>query len=265
MNVMNILIPSAIFAGLGIALGILLAVASRVFAVQTDERVEQIAEALPGANCGGCGYSGCAALAEAIVNGEAPANACRAGGVACAAKIGEILGVEVTAQAPMRAQIHCSGACEIAKEKSRYEGVQDCIAADRMYGSDKACAFGCMGLGTCAAACPVGAIEISNGVAQVVSDRCIGCGACVAVCPKHLISLVPTTATYTVDCRSEESGALTRKVCDVGCIGCKICEKNCPSDAIHVTDNLARIDHGKCTGCGICAQKCPRHVIHKAQ
>ena len=263
MEIANILIPAGIFAGLGVLLGVLLAVASRVFAVKTDERVEKIAEVLPGANCGGCGYSGCAALADAIVKGEAPANACRAGGAACAEKIGKIMGVSVTAQTPVRARVLCSGACGKAQEKCRYEGVQDCIAADRMYGSDKACAFGCMGLGSCVSVCKYGALSIRDGIAHVDPDRCTGCGACAGICPKHLIELVPTTAKYVVDCHSKDPGATARKVCDVGCIGCKICEKNCPSDAVHVTDNLAAIDQSKCTACGTCAQKCPRKIIVK--
>ena len=263
MELSNILIPAAIFAGLGILLGVLLAVASRVFAVKADERVEKISEALPGANCGGCGYSGCAARAEAIVKGEAPANACRAGGAACAAKIGEIMGVTVTAQTPVRARVLCSGECGKAKEKSRYEGVQDCIAADRMYGSDKLCVYGCMGLGTCAGVCKYGAITVSDGIARVDPGKCTGCGACASVCPKHLIALVPVTAHYAVDCHSGEPGALTRKTCDAGCIGCRICEKNCPAQAIRVENNLAAIDYEKCTGCGICYEKCPRKIISR--
>lgn len=261
MEFSNILIPAAIFAGLGILLGGLLAVASRVFAVKTDERIEAIAEALPGANCGGCGYSGCAALAEAIVKGDAPANACRAGGAACAEKIGAILGVTVTAQEPVRARVLCSGACGKAKEKCRYEGVQDCIAADRMYGSDKACAFGCMGLGTCVSVCRYGAVSVQDGIAHVDPARCTGCGACASVCPKHLIVLIPATATQVVDCHSADPGAAVRKVCDAGCIGCKICEKSCPAGAVRVTDNLAVIDQSLCTHCGTCAAKCPRKVI----
>lgn len=264
MEFTNVLIPAAIFAGLGVLLGILLAVASRVFAVKTDERVEKITEALPGANCGGCGYSGCAALAEAIVRGEAPANACRAGGAACAGKIGAVMGISVTAQAPVRAKVLCSGACGKAKEKSRYEGVQDCIAADRMYGSDKLCAFGCMGLGSCVEVCKYGAISVRDGVAGVDLDRCTGCGACASVCPKHLITLVPVGTSYTVECHSSDNGAAVRKVCEAGCIGCRICEKNCPTGAVRVTDNLAVIDPLLCTGCGTCAAKCPRGVIRKS-
>ena len=261
MELTEILIPVAIFAGLGVALGILLAVASRVFAVKTDERVGQIAETLPGANCGGCGYSGCAALAEAIVKGEAPANACRAGGEACAARIGEIMGVAVHAQTPVRARVLCSGSCGRAKAKCVCEGVQDCFAADRMCGGGKLCPDGCMGFGSCVAACRYDALHVVDGVATVDPARCTGCGACAQICPRHLIVLVPVTARYCVVCSSHESGAQTRAACDAGCIGCRICEKNCPADAIHVVNNCAVIDYDRCTSCGLCASKCPRKVI----
>ena len=261
MQITDVLIPVGIFAAMGILLGVVLAIASRVFAVKTDERVEQISEALPGANCGGCGYSGCAALAEAIVKGEAPANACRAGGAACAAKIGEIMGVEVTAQAPMRALVRCSGGGGNAKLKYHYEGATDCIAAERMSGGDKECPAGCIGLGTCTTVCRYDALHIVNGQAVVDPEKCTGCGACSHICPKHLIELVPTDAKFAVMCHSPQPGAVTRKQCAAGCIGCKICEKNCPSGAITVTNCIASIDYSKCTSCGICASKCPRKII----
>ena len=261
MELTSVLIPVGIFAGLGILFGILLAVASRVFAVKTDERIEQITEILPGANCGGCGYSGCGGFAEAVVKGTASANACRAGGEECAKKIGVIMGMEVTAQAPVCARVLCAGSCGNAKEKCHYEGAHDCIAADRIYGGNKACPAGCIGLGSCVEVCRYDALHIVEGVAKVDPDKCTGCGACEKICPKHIITLIPKTAKYSVDCHSPEAGAQTRKLCSVGCIGCKICEKNCPSDAIHVVGNLAVIDYEKCTSCGVCAAKCPRKII----
>ena len=261
----DVAVPILIFAGMGILFGALLAVAARVFAVKKDARVEQIAEALPNANCGGCGYSGCAAFAEAVVRGEAPANGCRAGGAACAAKIGEILGVEVTAAAPMRAIVRCSGGAGHANLKYRYEGAVDCLAAERMSGGDKMCATGCMGLGTCVAACRYDALHIVDGQAVVDADKCTGCGACASICPKHLIELIPTEAKYCVMCRSPEPGALTRKQCSAGCIGCHLCEKQCPTGAITVIGCIAAIDYAKCTSCGACAAKCPRKIIRELQ
>ncbi len=261
MQIEVVLIPIAIFAGLGILFGVILAIAARVFAVKTDERVEQIIEILPGANCGGCGYSGCAALANAIVKGEAAPNACNACGSEGAKKIGAIMGVEVGDTVPVHAHVMCSGSCETAVYKYRYEGATDCIAADKLGGGDKACPNGCIGLGTCVSACKYDAIHVVGGLAVVDDTKCTGCGACTNVCPKRIISLVPVTAKYCVECRSVEPGAVTRKHCSVGCIGCKICEKNCPNGAITVEGTVAVIDQSKCTSCGICAQKCPRKII----
>lgn len=114
---MEYLIPLAIFAALGILAGVLLTVASKVFAVEVDERVDAIAEALPQANCGACGFSGCADYADAIVNKGAECNLCRPGGEAAAKKIAEIMGVEVTAAEPQVAFVRCSGDCSHTPHK----------------------------------------------------------------------------------------------------------------------------------------------------
>ncbi|MBQ7391718.1 MAG: RnfABCDGE type electron transport complex subunit B [Clostridia bacterium] len=264
MDIMNVLIPVGIFAGLGILFGVALAIASRVFAVESDPRVEQVLECLPGANCGGCGYSGCAALAQAIVKGEATPNACNSCSAEGCRRIGEIMGIEVEISVPLHAHVMCSGNCHTAKYKYSYEGAQDCIAAEKHGGGNKACPNGCIGLGTCVAACKYDAIHIVNGLAVVDDAKCIGCGACANLCPKHLISMIPVSSKYCVECRSVENGAITRKQCDVGCISCKICEKNCPVGAVTVTDFVASIDQKKCIGCGKCAEKCPRKIIKKA-
>jgi electron transport complex protein RnfB len=261
MQISDVLIPIGIFAALGVLFGLLLAVASKVFAVKVDERIPAVLENLPGANCGGCGYSGCAALAEAIVKGDAAPNTCNGCSAEGLKKIGEIMGMEVGDPIPMRAHVRCSGNCNTAVYKYRYEGAADCIAAEKMGGGDKACPNGCIGLGTCAAACKYDAIHIVDGVAVVDPAKCIGCGACANLCPKHLIKVIPVASRYVVSCSSVESGAVTRRQCSVGCIGCKICEKNCPSGAIKVNSFVASIDPDKCTACGICAAKCPRKII----
>lgn len=257
-------ISVGIFAGLGVLFGVILAIASKVFAVKVDERIPQVQECLPGANCGGCGFSGCAALAEAIVKGEAAPNSCNACSPGGLAQIGAIMGIEVVAQAPMHAYVMCSGNCNTAKFKYRYEGAADCIAAEKMGGGDKACPNGCIGLGTCVAACQFEAISVKDGLAVVDPAKCSGCGACANVCPKHLISIIPVSSKYIVQCHSAETGVNTRKQCAAGCIACKICEKNCPVGAITVTDFVASIDQSKCIGCGKCAEKCPRKIIRLA-
>lgn len=258
---MKILLPVLIFIGLGLLMGALLALASKLFAVKKDEKAEAIKECLPGANCGGCGYSGCDAYAAAVSAGDAPVNKCSVGGAEAASKIAQIMGVDAGAHVRMRAQVMCSGTGEYAKKKYIYEGIDDCVAASKIGGGDKMCKNGCIGLGTCVRACPFDAIVVEDGVAAVDYSKCKGCGICVSACPKGIIKLIPFDAKHWVGCMSVDDGKNTRKVCDVGCISCKICQKNCPAGAINVDNFVASIDYDKCTGCDICTDKCPRHII----
>jgi electron transport complex protein RnfB len=252
---------------LGALFGMLLAFAAKKFAVEVDERQEAIAEILPGANCGGCGYAGCSAYAAAVVKGQAPVNNCAAGGNAVAAQIAEIMGVAAAETERCVAQVKCSGFVGHAEKKFDYSGIMDCTAAMRLGGGlgPNACAYGCIGYGSCVAACPFGAISIKYGVARVDHEKCVGCMTCASACPKGLIIKVPYEADVTVACNSQEKGGALRKYCDIGCLGCKICERTCEHDAIHVIDNLARIDYSKCVSCGQCAPKCPRHLIRDAR
>lgn len=258
---MKILLPVLIFIGLGLLMGALLALASKLFAVKKDEKAEAIKECLPGANCGGCGYSGCDAYAAAVSAGDAPVNKCSVGGAEAASKIAQIMGVDAGEQVRMRAQVMCSGTGEYAKKKYIYEGIDDCVAASKIGGGDKMCKNGCIGLGTCVRACPFDAIVVENGVAAVDYSKCKGCGICVSACPKGIIKLIPFDAKHWVGCMSVDDGKNTRKVCDVGCISCKLCQKNCLAGAINVDNFVASIDYDKCTGCDICTDKCPRHII----
>lgn len=264
---MDILNAALVLGVMGAVFGLLLAIASRVFAVEVDERQELISAELPGANCGGCGFAGCSAYAAAIVAGKAEINKCAAGGNECAAAIAGIMGVEASATERCVATVKCSGKTDVAKKKFVYSGVNDCLAAMRLGGGQgpNECPQGCIGLGTCVAACNFGALSIVDGIAHVDHEKCVGCMACMDVCPKKVIVKVPYEADITVLCASNQKGAALRKYCNIGCLGCKICEKNCPNDAIHVVDNLAYIDYSKCTSCGICAQKCPRHLIADAK
>ncbi len=259
---MNIVYPVVSIGGLGVVFGAALGYASIIFHVDEDPKLGAVLEALPGANCGGCGFPGCGGCASAIVAGKAPVNACPVGGAPVAAKIGAIMGIEATESEPVAAFVKCKGTCTAAKEKYDYSGIQDCVMASQLAGAgSKSCTYGCLGLGSCKKACAFGAIEIVDGVAVINAEKCVACGKCVSTCPKHIIELLPVKKKVKVQCSSKDMGKVVNQNCSVGCIACKICEKNCPFDAIHVIDNIAVIDYTKCKACGICANKCPKGVL----
>ena len=257
------IIAAAVVVGLvGIILGFFLGVSGEKFKVEVDPREEAIGEVLPGNNCGGCGYAGCSGLAAAIAKGEAPVNGCPVGGAPVAAKIGEIMGVEAEEGVKMVAFVKCAGTCEKANSDYVYSGTRNC--ATMMFvpnGGPKTCNYGCLGYGTCVAACPFDAIAIVDGVAVVDKEQCKACGKCIAACPKNLIEFIPYDAKHVVQCSSNDKGKDVMKACSVGCIGCMLCQKNCPEGAITVTNSVAHIDQTKCTGCGICVEKCPKKII----
>ncbi|OGO89546.1 MAG: hypothetical protein A2Y17_02385 [Clostridiales bacterium GWF2_38_85] len=258
----DILIPFGFFALIGAILGLMLAFFSKVFRIKSDPKVDELLEALPGANCGGCGYAGCQALAEAIAKGEARTNACTAGGKATAQKVADVMGVPFAGITEMKSFVICGGCDSATKKKFIYEGLNDCISASKLGGGDKECIYGCLGLGSCVRACKFDAICIVDGIAVINRDKCTGCGVCVATCPKKVIKMIPTDSTYVVTCSSKDKPANVRAVCNVGCISCRICEKKCEFDAVHVKDNLAIIDPVACTNCGKCAEACPRKIIY---
>ena len=258
---MDILLPILVIGGMGLVFGALLAVAAKAFAVKVDERVPKILNSLPGANCGGCGFAGCSAYADAIVKGEAKVNCCPVGGKAVADKISAIMGVESGEISRRFARVMCSGTPECAKSKFIYNGPQDCHSAAKLGGGWKACSYGCLGLGSCTKVCPSGAMQLKDGIAFVDRDKCIACGMCAKECPKGVIELVDAYAAYAVSCSSRDKGKTVRAFCRTGCIGCGICAKNCLADAITVENNIARIDPKKCVNCGMCAEKCPQKVI----
>lgn len=261
MNVTGIVIAACLVGGTGLIIGLLLGLAGKAFEVAVDEKEQAVREALPGNNCGGCGYAGCDALAKAIAAGEAPASACPVGGAETAKKIAAIMGSEVEVIKRV-AFVRCSGDCEKATDRFEYTGASDCSqVALSTGGGQKACIYGCLGFGSCVSVCEFDAIHVVNGIAVVDREKCVACGKCVKECPKNLIELVPYENSHFVACHSNDFGKEVKAVCQAGCIGCKMCTRVCEFDAITVENNLAHIDYEKCTNCGKCKEKCPVKVI----
>lgn len=258
----NILYALLVLGVMGGVFGAVLAVAAKIFAVETDPREEAVLACLAGANCGGCGYPGCAGYAAAVVAGEAPTDKCGPGGPEAAAKIAEIMGVSSGSSEKMIAFVPCSGSLDNASLKFNYTGQKSCQAAMAYGGKGtKTCAYSCIGYGDCVQACKFGAMKLENGVAKVDREKCVGCMACAEACPKNVIVKVPYSQNELVSCRSNDKGPVVTKACKVGCIGCMKCVKECPADAIKVTNFLAEIDPDKCVKCGHCETVCPRHII----
>lgn len=262
---MSIVIAFIIVGVLGLLLGLGLAIADKKLAIEKDEKLVALEEAMPGANCGGCGFAGCTAYADAVYKGEAEPGLCSPGGAALAAKMGEILGVKVEAKERMVAYVFCRGGKDVTKPDYEYKGMADCNAAALLQGGPNACKEGCLHLGSCISVCPADAISKDSGGNIVVDkEACIGCGKCTAVCPNHVIKLVPYNAEYIVACNNHEPGGKVRKICQVGCIGCKICQTKVPGSPFAVTDFLSVNDyHAPQEAAPAAAEACPQKCIIK--
>jgi electron transport complex protein RnfB len=221
-----ILATTVAIGGMGLVCGVALAMAARFLAVHEDPRIEELTEILPGANCGGCAYAGCADYAKAIIVDGAEVTLCAPGGAEILDNIAAFMGVEAEAGEKHVAIVLCGGDNQKAPRRFDYNGVADCNAAHAVDGGDKKCNHGCLGYGSCARACPVEAIEITDtGIAVVHPQLCIGCRKCVKTCPRFIIEMVPESQATHVFCSSKDKGPIVKKACQVGCIGCRLCVK----------------------------------------
>lgn len=248
---------------LGGLFGIGLFFASKFFAVKKDARIQQVEEALPGLNCGACGFAGCESYAEAIITEETELDLCKPGGPTAVAELGRIMGKEVEiSEEKLVAQVHCRGGEGTAEYVFDYEGVEDCNAAVLLYGGPKKCPHGCLGLGSCIKVCPVDAIDYDEtGLVWVDRDVCISCGKCVDICPTGVMKMIPYEADFLVACNSTDKGGVVRKYCKVGCIGCNRCVRTCPEGGYIVENFLAHIDYSQGGERSSAVEECPTKCI----
>lgn len=259
---MELLIPIITMGALGLLFSTGLVLAYKKLRVYEDPKIETVAEILPQANCGACGYSGCHAFAAAVVKGVVLPNACPVGGEEVATKIASILGIETGQIIKRVARVHCRGSIQAAKDKGIYLGLSTCLAS-HLIGGSKQCLYGCLGLGDCVRACPFDAIYMGkNGLPVVRENKCTGCGKCVDACPRNIIELHSVSQEIIVFCRSEDRGPIAHKVCKNACIACGICVRACPN-AIILENNLAKIiDYKKIDPEKISEiEKCPTKAI----
>lgn len=256
-----------VLAVLGLAVAILLGFASKIFYVEEDPRVEAVLEALPGANCGGCGYAGCEGYAIAVVNvPTVAANLCVAGGPAVAAQVGELTGKAVTESDPLLTFRRCDKISGKVQKRYSYQGMPSCAAAATLAQGSDVCSHSCLGFGDCVITCPFDALYLKDGVVCVRENLCTGCGKCTQACPRGILELIPRRARVAVRCSSRDKLRAVMDVCLVGCIQCGKCIKTCPAGAISIQDNRIHIDQPKCLAYGdecnmACVAACPRQIL----
>ncbi|HYW78229.1 MAG TPA: RnfABCDGE type electron transport complex subunit B [Thermoguttaceae bacterium] len=255
------MLTAALVLGLlAVVMGCVLGWANRAFHVEVDAKVEAITEALPGANCGGCGFVGCSEYAEAIVGNGAEVTLCAPGGNACAVRLAQIMGVEVTESLPYRAVVHCAANFDQRLQRVPYDGELTCVAANLVAGV-QGCVYGCLGLGDCTRACKYDAIHIVRGLSVVDYEKCVGCKACAAVCPRNIITMVPfkVDRMLVVACSNQDKGPDVKMVCEVGCIGCTACSRK--AELMTMKGNLPVIDYDRYESdadFAVARQTCPR-------
>lgn len=268
---MNFIIWAVIVLGvIALVASVVLYVCARKFAVEEDPRIGKVLEALPGANCGGCGFPGCSGMADALVkacdSGSLEGLLCPVGGQQVMSEVADLLGMAVANTDPKVAVVRCNGTCEHRPRIVEYSGLRTCFAVNSTCAGETGCGFGCLGCGDCAAACQFDAIHMNpeTGLPEVDDEKCVACGACVKACPRHIIELrkkgVKGRRVY-VQCVNKDKGAVAKKSCAVACIGCGKCQKACQFDAITIENNLSYIDFSKCRLCRKCVDECPTHAI----
>ncbi|NJN64315.1 MAG: RnfABCDGE type electron transport complex subunit B [Acidobacteria bacterium] len=244
MTTVIVLLSGVTMLALAMVAGVVLGWADRKFFVEVDPRVDAVAKALPQANCGNCGFIGCADFAEAVVAGKAKVDGCPPGGPTVAAAVAAIMGSEVQDSWPYKAVLHCAANASQRKGQVPYDGEKTCAAANMISGI-QGCVYGCLGFADCVRVCNYDALVMDEGLPKVIYDNCVGCQACAKECPRNLFTMVPFKAErmLVVACSNKDTGKDVKEVCEVGCTGCKSCSKQ--SELFTMVENVPVIDYGR--------------------
>lgn len=265
---MTVIFSILVMGIIGALFGLALAVLDKKLKVIEDPAVEQIAELLPGLNCGGCGEAGCMAYAKFAVKNKDLGQGCAPAGDEAMANIASILGLDHTGVAKVKLISRCSAKREQQINTFEYRGPQSCKVA-HVAGGSIDCKYGCLGLADCLKVCPVNALSIEDGTVIIDNQTCIDCGACVKACPRDILCFADVGDAkdyYVVGCNNPEDGKSTKGVCQAGCIGCAICIKLVKDSPYYMEDKISRLNYKeaeKRDDLDIAMQKCPTKVIYK--
>jgi Na+-translocating ferredoxin:NAD+ oxidoreductase RNF subunit RnfB len=240
----SLLVAPAIMVGIGLFFGTVLAIAQRFLKVDEDPRIEATNELLPGTNCGACGQPGCLPFAEKLVTGEVDPGECTVSTDENIEQIAEYLQVDAGRAEKLVARLRCNGGHLQANQIAEYRGFEGCRAASIVSGGGKGCAWGCLGLADCEAACTFDAIHMNaNGLPQVDTEKCRACPDCVAACPRDLFELVPLNQELYVQCNIPLAGEAATQLCEVACDACGKCAADAAPGLITMQDNLPIVDY----------------------
>jgi Na+-translocating ferredoxin:NAD+ oxidoreductase RNF subunit RnfB len=242
----EILRSTAIVAGVGLVFGVLITVAHMKLKVWEDPRIDEIADMLPGSNCGACGQAGCRAFAEALIAGKVPPATCTVMGPEDVEDVAALLGVDAGESQKKVARLLCAGGTDVAVQQAQYRGLETCKAAAAVAGGGKGCAWGCLGLDDCKESCDFDAIVMNeNKLPVVIPEKCTSCGDCVDACPLDLFTIMPIEQQLIVQCKNLLAGDDAEDMCKVACNACARCVADAAPGLIEMVNNLPVIDYEK--------------------